>query len=88
MRALSNRGDFSKIERYVSGVTRGKQGRAAASGRRWKRGRKMSLPVYILIYFGGQMDHKGGTKLGFCGNFVSNCGKAYSAKLWCVMVYN
>jgi len=35
----------------------------------------MSLPVYILIYFGGQMVHKGGAKLGFSDNFVSNCGK-------------
>ena len=33
----------------------------------------MSLPVYILIYFGGLMVHKGGAKLGFSGNFVSNC---------------
>jgi len=35
----------------------------------------MSLPVYILIYFGGKMVHKGDAKLGFSGNFVSNCGK-------------
>jgi len=32
----------------------------------------MSLPVYTLIYFGGQMVHKGGTKLRFRGNFVSH----------------
>jgi len=35
----------------------------------------MSLLVFILKYSGGQMVHKGGTKLGFSGNFVSNCGK-------------
>jgi len=41
----------------------GEQGRATALGRKWKRGRKMSLPVYILIYFGGQMVHKRGHKI-------------------------
>jgi len=35
----------------------------------------MSSLVYILIYFGGQMVQKWGVKLGFSGNFVSNCGK-------------
>jgi len=48
---------------------------AGKGGRPWaqmKRGSKMSLSVYILIYFGGQMVHKGGAKLGFHGNFVSN----------------
>jgi len=40
----------------------GEQGRAAAPGRRWRRGRKMRLPVDIL---GGQMVHKRGAKLSF-----------------------
>jgi len=35
----------------------------------------LGLPVYILIYFWGQVVHKGGAKLGFSGNFGSNWGK-------------
>src|SRR6218665_1728525 len=33
------------------------------------------LSVYIFYIFGGQMVHKGAARLGFSGNFVSNCGK-------------
>jgi len=50
------------------------EGGAGKGGRRGRRGCKMSLPVFILIYFGVKWFTRG-AKLGFSGNFVSICGK-------------
>ena len=57
-----------------SGVTRGSRGGRPPSGACEKRAKNELNGIYFDIFW-GQMVHKGGSKLGFSGNFVSNYGK-------------
>ena len=57
-----------------SGVMRGSRGGRPPPGAGEKGAQNELTGIYFDI-FGGQMVHKGGAKLGFSGNLVSNCGK-------------